>query len=347
MHDTADFRSDKCALPTHDMIAAMSRSQWGDGQDDLGETTRELERRAAELTGKEAALFCVTGTMANQLAIMTHTRPGDTILLDEISHTFWVEGGGPAALAGAQTHALRSTDGMMALDAMALACDRVHAGARVTLLCTENTHNFAGGRVVPVDYLESVRDLAHSHGAKVHLDGARITNASVASGVPVARYAETADSLMFCLSKGLCAPVGSVLCGDEETIARARHLMHRFGGQPKQPGPLAACGVIALATMVDRLAEDHDNAARLAEGLGKLPGIDAKLVVEAPETNMVFMTLIDGDADVFIETLAARGVHGYHIECGRMRFVTHRDVDAEDVDRAVEVFRDVLLGKGA
>jgi threonine aldolase len=347
MHETADFRSDKCALPTPGMIEAMTEVRWGDGQSDEGPTVRELERLASDLTAKQAALFTATGTLANQLAIKTHTRPGDEIIVDENCHILCSEAGSAAILSGVQTFSLASHEGRMDLLHLEHVLARTEKGAPDALVCTENTHNFGGGRVMPLDYLKEVQSIAARHGAKVHMDGARITNASVRSGLPVADYAATADSLMFCLSKGLCAPAGSVLCGDEEFIKRARHFRDRIGAAPKQLAPLARCGIIALTTMVDRLREDHENASRFEEGLRGIPGVDRKLDIEKSETNMVFMTLKTGDPDAFIAGLARERVRAYHIAHGRLRFVTHRDIDREDVERAIQVLRKLLFGKGS
>ena len=342
MHEIADFRSDKCALPTPSMIEATTSIKWGDGQEDEGPTVRELENLAAELTGKETALFAATGTMANQLAIMAHTHPGEEILLDEDSHIFWTEGGAPALLAGVQTCSLKAVRGMMDLKQIAEVFARGHKGAPATLVCTENTHNMQGGLVVPLDYLKQVHAAASQNGAKVHMDGARITNASVKSRIPIADYAATADSLMFCLSKGLCAPVGSMLCGSADFIARARAFRERIGGFLKQPAPLARCGIIALTTMIDRLKEDHENASRLEKGLRAIPGIESKLDIEEADTNMVFATMKSGSADEFLGRLDKERIRAYRIVGERMRFAVHRDIDAEDVDRTVAVFRKLL-----
>jgi len=346
MHETSDFRSDKCALPTREMIEVMTEVSWGDGQSDKGPTVRELERLAAELTAKQAALFTATGTLANQLAIQAHTRPGEEIIVDENCHIVCSEAGAAAILSGVQTFSLASREGRMDLLHLERVLARAEKGARDTLVCTENTHNFGGGRVMPLDYLNEVRALATRHGAKVHMDGARITNASVRSGVSVAEYAATADSVMFCLSKGLCAPAGSVLCGDEEFIRRARHFRDWIGAAPKQPAPLAKCGIIALTTMVDRLKEDHDHATKLEAGLRSIPWVDRRLDIEISETNMVFMTLKEGDPDAFIAALAKEHVRAYHIANGRLRFVTHRDIDLDDVERAVQAIRKLLFRKG-
>ncbi len=342
MHEIAELRSDKCALPTPEMIDAMGAVAWGDGQEEEGPTVRELEELASELTGKEAALFAATGTMANQLAIMAHTHPGEEIILDEDSHIFWTEGGAPALLAGVQTCSLPATRGMMELKQIEEVFARGHKGARATLVCTENTHNMQGGLVVPLDYLKQVHAAAAKNAAKVHMDGARITNASVKSGVPIVDYAATAESIMFCLSKGLCAPVGSMLCGSADFIARARAFRERIGGSLKQPAPLARCGIIALSTMIDRLKEDHENALRLEKGLRAIPKIENKLDIEQADTTMVFMTMKSGSADEFLGRLAKERIGAYHIVGERMRFVTHNDIDAEDIDRTVAVFGQLL-----
>jgi len=203
-----------------------------------------------------------------------------------------------------------------------------------------------GGRVVPLDYLNAVRDLAHAHGAKVHLDGARITNAHVKSGIAIAEYASYADSVMFCLSKGLCAPAGSMLCGAAELIERGVEVRQTFGGFPKQAAPLAAAGIVAIDKMIPRLAEDHDNATRLAQGLRAVDGVEQHLDIEDVETNMVFVRVKSMDADAFVDALASRGVLAYHFGGGRVRFVTHRDVTASHVERAISVITEVLKENG-
>jgi threonine aldolase len=235
---------------------------------------------------------------------------------------------------------------MFCLDDLAAALSRLDLGARPALVCTENTHNFGGGRVCLLGYLKEIKSLASKRGAKVHLDGARIFNASVRSGIPVAKYAATADSLMFCLSKGLCAPVGSMLCGDREFIGRARRFRERIGGMLKQAGPLAAAGVIALTKMVPRLKKDHENTARFAAGLHAIKGIDADLDIEDPETNMLFVTLKRSDGDRFVAALDRMGIRCYHLGGGRIRFAVHRGTDAGDVERAVEVCRILLRRRG-
>jgi len=347
MHPIADFRSDKCAMPTPEMLEAMSKPRWGDGQYDDGPTVHELEEMSCELTGKTAAVFVTSGIMANQLAVKCHTNPGEEIILDENCHMYLTEGGSAAAISGVQTCVLPSNRGLMDLGQLDRALNRAHAHAARTLVCTENTHNFGGAVVVPMDYLKEIRALATKQGTKVHLDGARINNASVKSGISVADYAATADSVMFCLSKGLCAPVGSVLCGDGDFIKRARAFVQRLGARPKQAAPLAMCGILGLRMAKTQLAADHATAARLGVGLAKIPGIEKKLAIEEVETNMVFATLIDGDAEAFLKELSKQKVLAYHIADGRMRFVTHRDVDADDVDRTVDVFKNVLFAKGS
>ena len=342
MREIADFRSDKCARPTPEMVEAMASCEWGDGLYDGGPTVRELERLAAEVTGKEAAMFCASGTNANQIAVHAHTKPGDGVLLDDTSHIFWTEGGTGPTLSGVQTFAVASRRGMMRMQDVRRAFVRLDVGAPLTLVCTENTHNFGGGRLVPIDYLREIGTLAAASGARVHLDGARIFNASVKSGIPVAKYAATADSIMFCLSKGLCAPVGSMLCGRREFIDRAVRFRERIGALLKQPAPLAKCGIIALTKMVGRLAEDHANAGRLASGLRRLSGIE----VEPADTNMVFVTLRRLKGDRAVGALEKRGVLTYHLGAGRLRFVVHRDIDAQDIERCVSEMSRLLRRKG-
>jgi threonine aldolase len=343
MHEIADFRSDKVARPTREMMEAMASCEWGDGLYDEGPTVRELEGLAARATGKEAALFVASGTMANQIAVHTHTKPGDTVVLDDTSHIFWTEGGTGPTLSGVQTFGLPSKRGLMRIEDVRRVFARLDVGARPTLVCTENTHNFGGGRLVPIGYLREIRSIAKAHDARVHLDGARIFNASVRSGIPVKTYAATSDSIMFCLSKGLCAPVGSMLCGDREFIGQAKRFRERIGGLLKQSAPLAAAGLVALKTMVARLRDDHANATRLAKGFRALRGLD----VEPSDTNMVFVTVRTLDGDCVVNALEKRGVLTYHLGAGRLRFAVHRDVDSEDVDRAVGEFRKVLRGRGA
>ncbi len=343
MHGIADFRSDKVARATREMIEAMASCQWGDGLYDDGPTVHELERLAARVTGKEAALFVSSGTMANQIAVHTHTKPGDAVVLDDTAHIFWTEGGTGPTLSGVQTFPLPSKRGLMRIEDVRRVFARLDVGARPTLVCTENTHNFGGGHVVPLDYLREIRRIATKHGARIHLDGARIFNASVKTGIPARTFAATADSIMFCLSKGLCAPVGSMLCGDREFIERARRFRERIGGLLKQSAPLAAAGLVALKTMVPRLRDDHANAARLARGFRALRGLE----VEPADTNMVFVTVRGLDGDRVVGALEKRGVLTYHLGAGRLRFAVHRDIDAGDIDRAVREVRKLLRGRGA
>ena len=216
--------------------------------------------------------------------------------------------------------------------------------AHTSLVSMENTHNFLGGVVLPLDYMKALCDLAHSRGAQVYLDGARILNASVRTGIPVVDYASCCDALMFCLSKGLCAPAGSMLCGSADFIRRADSFRKTFGGMLKQPGPLAECGIVALTAMVKRLSRDHANAARLADALRRIPEAARHMEIDEPQTNILFVTLKSMDADLFIGECSDRGVLALHIGAGRVRWVTHNDVEAEDVDRSAAVVADILAG---
>jgi threonine aldolase len=340
MHGIADFRSDKVAKPTKEMLDAMLSAEWGSGIGDEGPTVREIEKLACELTGKEAAIFVASGTMANAIAIKAQAAPGEQVIADDNSHIVWVEAGNAAYLSQVQMRPLPSSSGVMDIADIGRAMAR--SWAPTTLICIENTHNMLGGKVMPLDYMRELKVFANARGARVHLDGARITNASVKTGIPVAQYAACADSIMFCLSKGLCAPVGSMLCGDAAFVQKASAFRKRFGGIPKQNAPLAACGIVALTKMIPRLKDDHATASRLGSGLKAIPGIGRRLDVEDAETNMVFVTVKGVDPVAVAAKLAEERVLTLHITGGRLRFVTHRDVDAEDVDRCVGAMQRAL-----
>ena len=311
------------------------------GDDVYGDdpTVLELERRMAALTGMEAALFVPSGTMGNQLAVHAHTEPGDEVLLDGGSHLFVNEQGGVAALSGCLAHPIASERG--ALDPAAVAAAvRDHTDdhvARASLLCLENTHNRHGGAVLPLDRLRALAAVARARDVRVHLDGARLWNASVATGVPVRDWAAQVDSLMMCFSKGLGAPVGSILMGGTDLIRRARRTRKQWGGGLRQVGILAAACLHALDHHVDRLADDHRRAARLAAGLRAVPGTR----VAEPETNIVMIELTDPSLDraVLLRALEARGVWMGGSGPRRIRAITHLDVDDEGVARAVDGFQ--------
>lgn len=340
-----DLRSDTITLPTDEMRRAMYEAELGD--DVFGEdpTVNRLEEMAARMMGKEAALFTASGTMANLAAILTHTRPGNEIIVGSEAHTFLYEVGGASALAGVLVHTLpNDPDGQIDPEAIrqAIRPPNIHL-PETTLLCLENTHNRCGGAALTSEYTSSVSQLAHQHGLMVHLDGARIFNAAVALNVPAARLAQPVDSVCFCVSKGLSAPVGSLLCGSREFIKKARKWRKMLGGGMRQAGVIAAAGIVALEKMVSRLAEDHANARRLAYGLADIPGITIQ--PEKFKTNIVNFDFPSNVPD-FIEQMNARGVKMLGRGGQKVRAVTHRMVNAEDIDEAMSRISKLLKEKG-
>jgi threonine aldolase len=300
-------------------------------------TAIALEAHCAELFGKEAGLFVPSGTMGNEASLKVLTRPGDEVITESSAHIVRYERGGPAALSGVTLRTVEALDGVLRPQPVAAIIDGANEHtARATLVWIENTHNARGGRVVPIEDIRAVADLARSRGLAVYLDGARIFNASVASGTPVRAYADAVDALGFCFSKGLGAPVGSMVVGTADFIGRLRHVRGLLGGGMRQVGILCAAARIALDTGVERLAEDHANALRLAEGLAEaLPGsVDPGTV----ETNIVFIDLGRPDAAAVTASLAVDGVMVAALGPSVIRAVTHRDVDAAGVDRAIRAF---------
>jgi threonine aldolase len=337
----ADFRSDTLTRPTPAMRRAMAEAEVGDDVYGEDPTVRALEAELAALFGRAAALFVPTGSMGNQIAVHLQTAPGEEVAVGEASHSYDWEMGALAALSGVQARILATDRGRIDVEA-ARAALRPAGGFRPAcrLLLVENTHNFHGGAVVPLSHLEALHAAARDRGAQVHLDGARLWNAAVASGTALEAYARTADTLMVCLSKGLGAPVGSLLVGDADLIARARDVRKRFGGGMRQVGVLAAPGRVALATMRERLAEDHARARRLAAGLLGNPGV-TRPFGEA-ETNIVLVQVAGRDAAELARRLAARGVRASTAGPDRLRFVTHFDVDDAGVQLAIEAFAAAL-----
>jgi threonine aldolase len=318
------------------MFAAMQSAPLGD--DVLGDdpTVLELEALAARLTGKERGLFVPSGTMGNQIALACHCQPGDAILIEEEAHVLYYEVGGPALIAGVVSWTLPSNGGAMDpehVERRILKADLHTPGT--TLLCLENTHNRAGGAVIPQATMARYRDVADRHGVKVHLDGARVFNAAVALGLPVSEITQHVDTVNFCLSKGLRSPVGSVLCGDAAFIGRARLWRKRLGGGMRQAGILAACGIVSLTQMVDRLADDHARARKIAEAVDELPGL--RVDRETVQTNMVLVNT-DLPASQWQRELADAGVLCFPVSLNRLRLVLHADVDDAKLDRAIQAF---------
>jgi len=331
-----DLRSDTVTTPTPEMRRAMYEAEVGD--DDYGEdpTVNRLQEEAAALFGKEAALFVTSGTQANQVAVLTHTRRGEEVICEAESHIFYYEAGGISALSGCQPRTIAGVRGAMDPEAVREAIRaKDHHFPRTALVCLENTHNRAGGCILPQENVEAVAAVAHAAGIPVHLDGARIFNAAVATGRSAAELAAPVDSIMFCLSKGLSAPAGSVLLGTREFIEEARCYRKRLRGGLRQAGILAAAGLVGLHSMVDRLAEDHENARRLARGLSEIDGL--RVDMETVQTNMVMCDLVDPrwDAPAFASALREAGVLANDFGPRRVRFVTHKDVSAADVDEAL------------
>ncbi|MCD6553501.1 MAG: low-specificity L-threonine aldolase [Anaerolineae bacterium] len=342
-----DLRSDTVTLPTPAMREAMYRAEVGD--DVFGEdpTVNRLEAMAAERMGKEAALFVVSGTMANLVSLLTHCGRGHEIIVGDLAHTFLYEQGGSAALGGIHVHTLRNQpDGTLDLQEIegAIRADNIHF-PRTRLICLENTHNRCGGVPLTPEYTDAVGDLARRHGLAVYLDGARIFNAAVALGVDVRELTRGVDTVSFCLSKGLCAPVGSLVCGTRDFIAEARRNRKIVGGGMRQAGIIAAAGIVALEQMVDRLAEDHENARRLALGLAEIPGIS--IDPAQVRTNIVIFDLVAErpTSAEFAARLSADGVKVLALG-ERIRLVTHYGIDAADIDKALVAIRKVMQEAG-
>jgi len=342
MEKWSDFRSDTVTKPTEAMRRAMAEAEVGD--DVLGDdpTVQKLETLAASIMGKEAALYVPSGTMGNAIAVKVWTKELEEVILEARCHIYNMESTHLTFISRVTPRPLPSWRGAMDPEEVAhnIRQASVHT-PRTSLICLENTHNNWSGAVIPLDNMKAIREVADRHGVKVHLDGARIFNASIASGVPVKEYAGLTDSIMFCLSKGLSAPVGSMLAGPKEFIDQARRVRKALGGGMRQAGVLAACGLIALTQMVERLREDHDRAKRLARAIASLPGI--RLNPEEIETNIIIFGLNHPRWTVpaFLTELKARHILALPVSNG-IRFVTHKDVNDDDVDRAVEAFSDLL-----
>lgn len=339
-----DLRSDTVTKPTPAMREAMAQAPVGDDVYGEDPTVNRLEALAAEMLGMEAALFVPSGTMGNLVSVLTHCGRGDEMILGGDAHIFYYELGGSAALGGVHHYAVpNQPDGTLELSAITAAIRGDDDHFPITrLIALENTHNRCGGRVLPVDYMDAVGDLAHDQGLRLHVDGARIWNAAVALGVTPARLLRNADSVTACLSKGLAAPVGSVVAGSREFIRLARRTRKVVGGGMRQAGVIAAAGVVSLTEMVDRLADDHANARRLAQGLADLDGIEIDL--EGIETNLVYFDLVrpDMSAAQLSAALADQGVLLSPIDSQRLRAVTHYQISAGDIKRSLAAFRRIL-----
>jgi threonine aldolase len=341
-----DLRSDTITKPTEAMRAAMAAADVGDDVYGEDPTVKELEARTAEVLGKEAAVFVPTGTMSNQIAVRIQTQAGDLILVEGSSHIVANEGGGAAAISGVTIKPLTGERGLFAPEAVHGAIGIPHRFKPTTLsapprlLCVENTHNAGGGTVWPLEQMQAVCDTARGYGLSIHLDGARLWHASAASGVPERDFAAPFDTVNVCFSKGLGAPVGSALAGTSELVARARRFKQQLGGGMRQAGVLAAAAMFALDHHRPHLEEDVRNARAFAEGLAELEGVE--IVPGDVHSNIVRFGVTNCSAADFAEGCHAAGVH--MIPGGRrgVRAVIHRDVDAEDVKRALEIIASVV-----
>jgi len=338
-----DLRSDTITLPTEAMREAMHRAELGDDSREGDPTVRRLEETAAAMTGKEGALFVASGTMSNLVALLAHTGRGGEVLLDPESHILRSEMGGIASLAGLFYRTIPSVRGAPDLAELgAHLNERLVSNKLATaLVCVETTHNSAGGAVIPLDYLARLRTLTGELNIPLHIDGARIFNAAVALGVPVAQIARHSDSMGFCVSKGLSAPFGSVLCGSSAFIERARAYRRMVGGAMRQAGVMAAAGIVALETMVDRLSDDHRRARRIAEGVHAVdPRLsDPRLV----ETNIIMLEIghTGADARTWIAALEKHGLKAGAWSRKSLRLVTHRHIDDAAVDAIPAIVRAV------
>ena len=349
MSDRIDLRSDTVTLPDAEMRRAMAEAEVGDDLYGEDPTVARLEAEAAAAAGMEAALFVPSGTMGNEIALHLLGRPGREVICDALSHVIHHEVGAMAALSALMPCTIASPAGLLDPDAVerAIVPDLPYR-SRTGLLVVENTHNFAGGTVYDRPRIDAVLAVARRHGLPVHCDGARIFNAATALGTTVAALAAGFDSLMFCLSKGLGAPVGSMLCGGQDFIREARRVRKMFGGGMRQAGVIAAAGLVALRKGPARLAEDHANAARIAHALVGLSGLD--LDPAAVRTNIVVVRVTrdggsreGGPALAFLARLEEAGVLGSPVAWDRIRFVTHRDVRRERIDEAIERIRQVAV----
>ena len=341
---TVDLRSDTTTLPTDEMRQAIAESELGDDVFQGDPTVNKLQDLAAQRMGKEAALLVPSGTMANLASILTHCGRGAEVILGNRAHTYKYEKGGISAYGGIHsTQIPNQDDGTMQLEDIRDAIRGIDDHFPVTkLICLENTHNVCSGAPLSVKYTKEVANLASAHNIKLHIDGARIFNAAVAQGVEVQELVEDADSMSFCMSKGLAAPVGSIICGSKDFIDQARGIRKGLGGGMRQAGIIAAAGIVALETMVDRLQEDHTNARLLADGIADLSGI--VLDPETIKTNIIYFDMDDNaiESADFLTVLAAKGIQFFDTGPRRFRMVTHYGITAEDILYTIDAFKQTL-----
>ena len=340
-----DLRSDTCSLPTDEMREAIARAPVGDDVYGDDPTVKNLEAEVAALLGTEDAVYVPSGTMSNQVAIRTHTEPGDAVLCDQSAHVYMNEAGGMAALSGVLPRLLPGVRGIFSADDVRAALGVAHRFSVATIttpakvLCLENTHNAGGGKIWSLQQIQEVADAARERGLRVHLDGARLWNASAATGIAESLYAQHFDSVSVCFSKGLGAPMGSALCGRRDFIARARRFKQQLGGGFRQAGMMAAGALHAVRHHRGRLVEDHSNAILLAVGIGSCPGIE--LDVTAVETNIVRFRITTLPAGEFAERLFARGLHVLPSGADAIRAIPYLNISTEQILQATEIVREV------
>ena len=339
-----DLRSDTVTLPTRSMLDAIASAHLGDDVFQEDPTINKLESLAAETMGKEAGLLVPSGTMANLTSVLSHCDRGSEVILGDQAHTFMYEAGGISAFGGIHSRQISNQpDGTLKLEDIegAIRQDNVHFPP-TRLICLENTHNRCSGMPLTVEYTKNVAELAGDHGISVHVDGARIFNAATALGVNVRELSEPVDSVSFCLSKGLSAPVGSLVCGSQDFIAQARRNRKALGGGMRQAGIIAASGIVALTTMVDRISDDHRNARTLAEGIAKINGLS--IALDTVRTNIVYFSLElhDIPGEVLVSRMSELGIHFFELSPHTYRLVTHSDVDKNDMEATLEAFKTVM-----
>ena len=337
-----DLRSDTVTLPTEEMLEAIRNAELGDDVYREDPTVNRLEELAAKKMGKEAALLVTSGTQANLVSVMSNTKRGDCVILEAECHMYHYEVGGLSAIAGVLPWPVKGEMGILNPEDVekAIKPKNIHL-PETTLICIENTHNRYGGTIVPPDNIKALSKVAEEHGLRLYMDGARIFNAAVALKVDVREFTRHVDNLMFCLSKGLSCPVGSLVVGDEEFIERARKIRKMLGGGMRQAGVIAAPGIIALEKMINRLEEDHKNARLLAEGLSKIEGISINL--KTVQTNIVLFDVggLGVTSGEFVSMLRERGVLALPREETKVRMVTHRGIEREHIEQALRVIEDI------
>ncbi|PYN37701.1 MAG: low specificity L-threonine aldolase [Candidatus Rokuibacteriota bacterium] len=343
MHDIVDLRSDTLTLPTPEMRDAMARAEVGDDVWEEDPTVKRLEALAAERLGKAAGLFVASGTMGNLISVVSQTQTGQEVVVDLDSHIFNYEVAGAAVVGNVQMRPVKTARGFLTPEQVreALRPANIHLPP-TGLVCIENTHNRHGGTCCTPEEISAIAAVAHEASVPVHLDGARLFNAAIALRRPARDFVRDVDSVTFCVSKGLAAPVGSVICGSREVIAKARRVRKMLGGGMRQAGIIAAAGIVALERMVDRLAEDHANARTLADGVAKLPGLSVDLA--SVQTNIVIFRVERGGAAATAELVAgcaARKVKIHAIGPASIRCVIHKDIDAEDIGRTLDAFAEI------